>query len=330
MVCAMSGEYGSQPSPERVPEQRPDERLVPDHVIDTFQQIAEETSDIAARALEWCAAMQTVFEENRFWRAFPGFRFVSYGFVDTDWHEPRFGIIVYTAGARRGGDELFEAELPVGEQHSFPVVVRKGWRYLGSSAVGSGTAPNPYGGTTTAWAGKRRTAEDAARDWMLLTAAHIASPALSGIQIGDVVLLADGTHATIADVGPPGIDAMVLALPTDPGDIAASHQPLTVESLVAPYSDVDVYGAVSGVVTTKVMSVTDAHGTLNAYIPLRVFLADPCQGGDSGGLVSTRDGRAVGIYTAAIGHPQGGHPPEGVCQHLGQVAYCMSLELRHV
>lgn len=309
----------------KVPKGRPDEGLVPDRM--TAVLVAED-DDIPARALAWCAAMQTVFEDQEYWRLFAGFRFATYGFFYsiTDPVGAEFGCVVYTATERREGLQPWTelAGLLVGDTR-FPIVERAGWRFHLSTAT-SYTVPHPLGGTTTAWARKENGV------WMLLTAAHIAAPDLGGINVGDSIPLADGTYATIYDVAPPGVDAMLLRLPDDffTRNDPPSGALLTVENLIAPYSDVIVEGGLSGQVATKIMAVTDTRGSLNPYNPMRIFLADPCRGGDSGSLTSLVDGRAVGIYTAALGHPSGGHPPEGVCQHLGQAAYCLGLELAHI
>jgi hypothetical protein len=317
----VAGASAQQPNPKKVPKKAPPKHLVPDQVEAAVS--TEKTGDAVAAdaALEWCAAMQSVFEEQELWRLFHGFRMVAYGFL-REAEGGDLGVIVHTAPSR-GDDERHM--LPVGDIE-VPLIIRKGWRYLPATTVAA-VPPDPFGGTTTAWA--RDTTNT--NGWGILTAAHIARPDLTGIRLGDLVPLSDGSSAIILNIGPPAIDAMLLALPDDPGDITVdpAHGHLPIENLVAPYSDVEVAGSVSGAVVRKVMSVTDAHGSLDPYFPIRVFLADPCQAGDSGALVRLEDGRAVGIYTAAIGHPEGRHPPEGVCQHLGQVAYCMTLELRH-
>lgn len=336
--------------PSAVPEHAPDEALVPKPVLEATRlgngsiSDARDTTEIAARALQWCAAMQVVFEREKYWRGIRGFRFASYGFFNPRFEPDGFGFIIHTSQSASDHPRP-ELMIPVGDQY-FRAIQRHGWQYYPASVapdIAEASAeerafvpvPHPFGGTTTAWALGLPVDHDGVgyvttRTWGLLTAAHVAYSDRRGVQIGDFVPLANGQSAEVVDVGPPGIDAMLLALREEgsPPSQAPDGPDIRVEGLVAPYSDVRIAGEVSGPVQTKVLSVTDARGSLSPYIPMRVFLADACQAGDSGGLATLSDGRGVGIYTAALGNVAAGHPPEGVCQHLGQVTHCMNLKLK--
>lgn len=257
--------------------------------------------------------MQSEFEEEEIARHIRGFWFASYGFTYPSAGGRRLGIIVYGRGH---ADWTVPIEIQ-GEE--FPVEFRGRTRY-----VPERLAAQPVGGTTTCWARSDRIESD---EWGILTAAHVASRDLSEVRIGDWVPMRGGPPWMIVDLGPPLIDAMLL-LP----QAETAHEPhgapgtFRVENLIAPWSDVRVVGGVSGAIETKVTHVTDTRGSLDPYLPIRMFLAEALRPGDSGALVTCRDA-GVGIYTASMRDHAG--RSEGVCQHLGQVADCMRLELHH-
>ncbi len=102
---------------------------------------------------------------------------------------------------------------------------------------------------------------------------------------------------------------------------------LSVPKTVAPYTDVEFWGASSGHHVTKVTLVADTRGVVSSSLaPARVILADYGRGGDSGALVTiTKRRAAVGIYLGVLTDPAG--RSEGIAQHAGQATKCMGMEL---
>jgi hypothetical protein len=270
--------------------------------------------DDAERALSWAARLQEAFEARRVWQRIPAFWFATYGFIP-----PRganapdeaigFGVVAYSRLAEYAGPETLSLAV---DGREFVVSVRGG-------AHLEPAAPDPVDGTASCWARSSRLPEPGMK---VLTAAHIFSPTLDGITLGQRVAMAKGTDGRITDLAPPGIDAVLI----DPGITAGTTRVIRTKDLIAPYSPVELNGRMSGILRTRVTSVTETRGILHPYFPIRVFLADPAQGGDSGALVRDDEGLGVGIYTGSL-RDLAGRPPEGLCQHLGQVVAAMNLEL---
>jgi hypothetical protein len=307
-------------SPGLDPSQIPDKEPVLDDALLEWVDSRKNLSTESRAALLWSAAIQDVFEEEEIWRWTPGFWFASFGFLDPETEGPGLGAIAYVRGE---GGEGSHAPFQVQGQ-TFRFVLRTARRYVPARSV-----LKPVDGTATCWARSKRVAEE---EWTLLTAAHVASHDLAQVQIGSPVPMASGPPWLIIDVGPPAIDAMLL-IPSEepepepepvPGQ-ESPRAPLSVDDLVAPYMDVWIHGGVSGTHQTKVVHVTDTRGSLDPYLPMRIFLADAMQPGDSGSLVTDQTGTAIGIYTGSMRDAAG--RSEGVCQHLGQVRHCMQLEL---
>jgi hypothetical protein len=87
---------------------------------------------------------------------------------------------------------------------------------------------------------------------------------------------------------------------------------------------VDVHSP-AGLFSTKVTEVSSGRGTLDSSVPLRIFLANAGQGGDSGALVVDSNGNGIGLYTGEVTTPA--NLQEGFCQHLGQVEKTMAVDL---
>jgi hypothetical protein len=92
--------------------------------------------------------------------------------------------------------------------------------------------------------------------------------------------------------------------------------------LIAQWTDVSFQGRQS-IVHTKIVEVELGRGSLVHWIPLRVFIADPGQPGDSGALLRDAQGKGVAIYMGGVHNSAG--TMEGFGQHLGQVADDMDL-----
>jgi hypothetical protein len=296
-----SGAYQSAPEPKRAARAEGDRESRADE--------AEQRRQEEVVLLDSAAMLQEAFEHQHAWRQYPGFSFAAYGaFENFDVDDSvEFGVIVYAQ------NEPSDYEFAV-DGETVPVDVRIGARYV--PAAGK---VHPLDGTTTCHA---RSGRVAATGTTLLTAAHILSPGLiTPVSVGDEVQLGSG-RGVVVDVGPPAIDAM-LVLPHEEELETGSW--LEVENRPAPYTSAYVHTS-GRVLETTLMSVTDALGTLSPYMPSRLLLADVCRPGDSGSLVTNREGKGIGIYTGRI-QDIAGKAVQGVCQHLGQVVHCMNLGL---
>jgi len=276
----------------------------------------EEFSEQDIRAILWTIALQNEFETQRIAQSIPGVELVTYGFADPEVEDDAFGTIIYTAPMTAGHQEGAELEIErpleikVGNLR-FPVFVRQAEWEFHSGPV------HPANGTTTCWARSNKPALRR-KGIGLLTAKHVVGPRV----LGSAVKLTRGI-GSLMDVAPEGIDAALIHVPrsVSPKEFAD----LPCQNLIAQWTDVEVYGRESGVIGTKIIEVTPSRGSLDHSVPLRVFLAASGQPGDSGSLVINSKAEGVGIYMGSMISPTG--QQEGFCQHLGQAADVLSLDL---
>jgi len=281
-----------------------------------FRERLEEYSDFEQRAILWTVALQNAVESEGIERSIPGLERVSYGFGDPDFEEDAFGVIVYRAASTAGQDEATLIEEPETSVIKianlvFPVFTR--------SAVWDFHAMNvhPANGTAACWAKSKK--NSLKRKAGLVTAKHVVGQHV----LGNAVPLTKG-YGTLIDLAPEGIDAALVQVPKS----VFPHEtvPLACETFIAQWTDVQVIGRVSGVFQTKIVEVTSSRGSLHYSIPLRVFLAMPGQPGDSGSLVISDKGLGIGIYMGSVTNIAN-QQLEGFCQHLGQAADTLSLDL---
>jgi hypothetical protein len=277
----------------------------------------EEYPEAEQRAILWTIALQNAFEEQQIARQIPGLEMVTYGFADPEYEEDAFGALVYTVPSV---PELDDAVSPESEPQRtvqvgnllFPVFVRLArWEFHQLPQV------HPANGTGACWA----------RSWKpglrkrvgLLTAKHVVGQRI----LGNPVPLTKGLDRLL-DVAPEGIDAALIQVP--PGQLPDHLHGFSAQTHIAQWIDVQVYGRESGVFQTKVIEVTPSRGSLHYTIPLRVFLANPGQPGDSGSLVLNANDEGVGIYIRSV-TSLANQQVDGFCQHLKQAAETLSLEL---
>lgn len=299
--------------PQKFP---PPEALVGDKKeYERLREKMEGFSEEDALAILWTIALQNAFEEQQIAQSIPGVELVSYGFADPDVEDDAFGAIVYTAPVTAGHEEaaeLRDERVPVLKAANllFPVFIRQAQWEFHSRPV------HPANGTAACWARSRKPALK--KKLGLLTAKHVVGPRV----LGNAVLLTQG-FGTLADLAPEGIDAALIQVPKSISPHSTS--PLPCQNLIAQWTDVEVRGRESGVIRTKVVEVTSSRGSLHYSIPLRIFLATPGQPGDSGSLVVNEKREGIGIYMGSVTSPT--NQQEGFCQHLGQAADALSLDL---
>jgi hypothetical protein len=285
-------------------------------LYDRLRDQIEPYSEPEQRAILWSIALQNAFEEQGIARSIPGLEMVTYGFADTEFEEDAFAALAYTAPSTPELDETvslegqFAARVKVSNL-VFPVFVRPSlWEFHIPEL-------HPASGTATCWAKSMKPSLQ--KKVGLLTAKHVVGPRI----LGNPISLTKGIGKLI-DVAPEGIDAALIQVPK--GSVPHRMHPFSAQTFIPQFMDVQVYGRQSGVFQTKVIEVTPSRGTLAYTIPLRVFLNNPGQPGDSGSLVLNADAEGVGIYMGSVAN-LASQRLEGFCQHLKQAAECMSLEL---
>jgi hypothetical protein len=269
-----------------------------------------ELSDLSETALRialWTAAVARLFEVQAPWKTVLGYRFAAFGFADPDFEADAFGALIYARPGAYLGNEKLSLE---GDGFVFPVFVRRVVERYHAPTI------HPTNGTATCWAKSGRL--PSTQNSGLLTAKHL----LSDPRIGSLTSTTAG-YGKVLDIAPDGIDAALLEAPHCPAP--PTRLPLRVARNVVPWTDVQLDGAQSGSIPTKITAVTDTRGSLSPVLPARVFLAAHGLPGDSGALVKDTIGVGVGIYVAEMVDMAG--RTEGVCQHLAQAKETMDLIL---
>jgi hypothetical protein len=162
----------------------------------------------------------------------------------------------------------------------FPVCVRQ-------VAEDDHAPPHPAGATSAAWARCNTTSR-----WGVVTAGHAAG----GNRPGRTVHLANGAATTLIRSARPPLDAAFIG----------AHAPLGNPPLLAvrrfPAAGQGVSIELqSGPVARTVVEAMNALGVVNTRaFPILMFTDQACARGDSGALVRSSTGEAVGIYLGGL------------------------------
>ncbi len=280
-----------------------------DEVLARTPSFPGEMPEEQIRAVLWTSAIQNAFESGVYANEIPGFRMASYGFLDPETEENAFGVIAYVAPSLHGPIRG-EFQWMTVDGESFPVVVRPAEWKLHAPSI------HPSLGTSTCWGESRRPSLKGKP--AIVTAKHVVG---STTPVGSSVSMTSGS-GTLLDLAPEGIDAALVRVSKSHWPV--SRNPLMCPQFVAQWTDVDVHSP-AGLFSTKVTEVSSGRGTLDSSVPLRIFLANAGQGGDSGALVVDSNGNGIGLYTGEVTTPA--NLQEGFCQHLGQVEKTMAVDL---
>ena len=138
------------------------------------------------------------------------------------------------------------------------------------------------------------------------------------------VLLAPPGTGKLLDEATGGIDAAFI----DVGSSPVLTNAITVQSNVVPGMLVQFIDQANNIKHAKVGTVSRADAMSSPYRQCTFMLSDNYgQSGDSGALVTERGtSNGMGIYTGVTVDPDSGDTV-GECQHLGQVAKVLNLEL---
>jgi hypothetical protein len=306
-----------------LPKQFPGNELLGPHanLLRALADDSDEYPDDELRAIYWTVALENAFDGSHFASSVPGFRFATYGFANPTYERSEFGILVYTwpsdnlkTADPQSQPWVYQSDpnapysIEIGNR-TFPIFVRQA-EYK-PHAVGV----NPQNGTAACWAKSRR--PQLISKNAVLTAKHILAQSVLGHQ----VLLTHG-NGQLLDIAPEGVDAALIEV--NPGPPNPLNR-LRSRKLIAQWIDVDLHTQ-HAKIRTKVVEVNSSRGSLHYSLPLRVFLSDSAMPGDSGSLVTTPGGVGIGIYMGSVVNPAT-QMSEGFCQHLGQAASALQIDL---
>lgn len=311
----------------------PPEGAVPGEVLDEVGQGLErgyssergEPSDrqLVARATRWTYAVfselglgrfqleryQPGYWRNEFWLngglLTAGAHNASFGLFDEDTGERGLGIIIdvplfpgpsflivdYVAFPRLGGAR-------------FPVALRQSDVEL--------HIEHPFGATSACWAQCKQT-----QQWGFLTAGH----AVSGNRPGRLVPMAGGGSRSLARSYYQPVDAAFVH-----GGAPLDNPPqLSVLSFPAVGMTVEVLCQACPLNRT-IVQVTNNLGVLHTRsIGIYVYLDQPASPGDSGALVRTMGGDAVGIYSGQMLIPGPAPSLCGLAQNVEQAIFALDV-----
>jgi hypothetical protein len=274
---------------------------------------AEEDRQLVARCARWTYAMfnelrlgQVVIEGAVGWSGLmlQMAERVGIGLYDPEVEERGFGISILVPRSKNPPFErLANVNFPRLKQ-SFPLVVRQA--AFEEHAAGM---PNPVGATSATWAKCNRTSV-----WGVLTAGHAAP-----VQPGQAVALAPAPAGVLLRSSYPVVDAAFVVV----GGVPARSTLMKVLRFPAAGNKAFVE-CQGGPVPRTVVSVFDSRGvTATRRFMIAFFTDTPCSPGDSGSLVRSPSGEAMGIYSGSVAIAAGGH--EGFAQNFEQATFALDV-----
>lgn len=226
-----------------------------------------------------------------------------------------FGVLVGLTPPK-GAEEIAEGENTTPSQvvsiEEFPIVVE--YRRISYSAP-----PNPVGATAACYVKAQVNKRYYGPRWSdgVVIARHSLSSL--GFATGVQVPMTGGQSFPVVDIdGSTTIDAAIL----DCGSVPSSASSLVLAPAFGPGTNVDVRTA-GRQFSAQVLRVNDHPNYFGNLVAHRVFLDKVGASGNSGSLVKTSQGDAVGVYMGSTP----GAPPEGIVQSLRQVVKYFEVDL---
>lgn len=301
---------------DSLPREDPPEGAVPDEVEEEIRawrrrgELAD--PDLVARSTRWTYALFAALGAGQYRHTnglfaplagLPPARILSIGLFDPlEW--PGFGLVIdLPPSGEAPFRRLDNIEFPrLGRD--FPLVLRQGEPVLHSM-------PHPAGATSACWGRCNRSAV-----WGVLTAGH----AISGNRPGRTVRMTDGSTGTLIRSWYQPIDAAFVATrsPRTP--------PAALPVLSFPAAGQPVRLALQGGPQSRtIVRVMDSMGVLNTReFAVLQFLDQPANPGDSGALVMTPTGEAVGLYKGAMASPET-RSTVGLAQNFEQAIHALDI-----
>ncbi|WP_448229857.1 hypothetical protein [Pseudoxanthomonas mexicana] len=293
--------YSDEYLREFLPREDPPERYVP---VDVREEIAgwierDEIEDrsLVSRSTKWTYALINELQLYQFRIVGPYAPIfhhfypntpppvLSIGLFDSETEPGGFGFAVHIpeiTGLFARGEIIAYLEFPR-LRARFPLILRE-------VSYEDHALDHPINATASSWARCNET-----NHWGILTAGHIAPIA----QPGQKVPLASGNHGVLARSYHPPIDAAFIQTAPPPDQVSqlpircfpASGQPVIAELKTGAASRSVVY-------VDSFMQVVKTR-----TYPVQLYLDQPFQPGDSGALIRTTGGEAVGIYLGSVKSP---------------------------
>jgi hypothetical protein len=289
---------------------------VPEAVRQSLRLLRESEGEVVYRAGLWTYAMFSEIRGGFFqipYRDFPDYPWSPFrwqpaiGAFDMDFEDAGFGVVIMTRPPVQSG-VIGQIRFPRFEGRLFPIALR-------SLEEDLHAVPSTSNAASACWAEDRKIKGQ----WGVLTCRH----AVSGVAVGAHITLTGGSNAKLDRKAPPTIDAAFLTT-TAPHNLAK----MNLLRYAVPGQSVRV-SASAGAAQRSIVTVTDTLGVINdPYHPIKLYLDQPCQPGDSGALVDTTASEGAGIYLGAMTNAiVAGQPAQivGFAQHLEQAIEILDL-----
>lgn len=319
-------EYAEAYLRETLPAEEPSSELVPDELNDEIGSWIERIDadrGLVAHSARWTYAMFSELGRGQFrlsrgyfrgWHDFPvrwfGFpeelgKRASIGLFDRETEEFGFGLVIDVPPFPGPQFEIIDhIEFPR-LKASFSLAYRQ-------VAIEPHAIPHPANATSACWARCNTTGM-----WGAVTAGH----ALSGNRPGRPVPLAGGGVGYLLRSYYQPIDAAFVVASKPP----VAPAPLPILSFPACGLPV-MLECQSGCQPRTVVRVMDSMGVLHTReFAVLLFLDQPGVHGDSGALVRTTNGEAVGIYKAGMPSPQSPRSNVGAAQNFEQAVFALDV-----
>jgi hypothetical protein len=298
-----------------LPPTDPPPRFVPPaverEIASWIEGSGHEDAGLVARSTRWTYAMfqelrlGQVMMDTPFRRGLGDWPDLTIGLYDPHTEKDGFGLAMLVAPSRRESfEQVGDVEFPRLERH-FPLAFRAGRH-------DEHAPPHPANATSAAWAKCNKTSM-----WGLLTAGH----AVAGVAPRASVALAGGLSGTMGRTSYPIVDAAFVFAgtgPAAPAPRSVLHFPAAGQNAV-----VELKG---GGVTRTVVSAMNTLGNANTHAFRILFFTDtPCAPGDSGALVRTPRGEAMGIYSGSFANPTSAGGQAGLNQNFEQAVLALDV-----
>lgn len=305
-----------------VPDESPPSELPVGVSDEDLSSLARSSEPREKMIILWTTFFQTTMESNWPGDEFPGFNYLTYGFVPVNDEGREFfrAEHPYVFGAAVELDATEDSELQtfyhaVRRDVDIPVVVNSRRIEIHQETVTGARGA----GTVTCWANSNKSR--VVPSGGILTANHV----VEAERINQAVTSSIPGNWRLADRGGCKIDVALIA---GSGGIPNNCTPLHIDRLPKQGSKVQFTGAA----TNQVISATISHSFVHPSLlttrhPMRVFLDSYGLRGDSGALVeSSATSLGAGIYMGR--NPlKGTNDFEGVAQALCQGADQLKLDL---
>lgn len=319
-------EYSDAYLREYLPRENPPMDFIPGDVISEVERwgdLVGEDRGLIARSTYWTYA---IFSElglgryrldrsfARFWRDwtwFPpvgtnvGMKQVSFGLFDADVEEAGIGLTINVP--QWDGPEF----LIIGGL-SFPLLGHVTIPFAIRQTEIEHHVAHPRDATSACWAQCTRTSR-----WGVLTAGH----AVNGNRPGLVVPMASDSSATLGRSYFQPVDAAFVLTPA-PGHKPTQLPVLSFASMGLPV----IVECQSGPASRSVVDVQNNCGILNTReVGVTLCLDKPASKGDSGALIRTADGGAVGLYRGSMKVPGTPTGSRGLAQNFEQAILALDV-----